>query len=277
MERPSRFFSLLAGVLFLAVCAWLGAFFYSRAETPKTAVIQYADATDSAKLRGIAVRSEQQLCFDRGMSPTAEDGLRVAAGEVLAASADGSRLCCDSSSVFFSQSDGYEFLSPDMLSDLTVSSLSKLLASRPQTKRDSATLVADYVWYYAALTADSDALPREGDCRVLFEGFDQPVSARILLLSAPENGQRALLLRLTVGGDYLRLRKCGAQLIFSEYLGLKVPLEALHSADDGGKFVYTLTAGQTESQAVDIIYQGTDFALVSAQSGLQEGSRVLLS
>lgn len=275
MEPPSRFFSALTAILFLAVCAWTGAYAYSRAETPRTAVLEYKTLTDSAMLCGIAVRSEQPICFDRSVSLTAEDARRIPAGGQLGMTRDGSRVCSSGSAVFFSDCDGYEYLSPAQLEGLTVDSVQALLDGKPQSGDYDGRLVAGYVWYYAALTEHSDKLCENGRCRVLFDGFAQPVDAAIIYLSPEVSGKNALLLRLTAGGsDYLSLRRTDARLVFSEYSGLAVPPKAVFTDSDGNNFVYTLTAGLSQRLAVDIIYQDEELSLIEA-AGLREGMSVL--
>ena len=139
----------------------------------------------------------------------------------------------------------------------------------------------DYAWYYAALVPADEPVPDSGRCRVLFEGFDLPAEANIMSLSPEETGRRALVLRLTLGGDaYMTLRKCSAKLIFSEYSGLGLPEEAVLQDEDGNNFVYTITAGVVERRAVDILYSDGDLCIAAFSSeadGLREGNQVIVS
>ena len=140
-------------------------------------------------------------------------------------------------------------------------------------------LVTGWSWYYWALCPEGQTLPHSGSCRIEFAGMGESVPARIISLSAPENGRQALLLRLNNGGsEYLKLRKTGAKLLFSEHSGLYLPEEAIQQAEDGSEFVYTLSAGTLERRAVEIIYTGEGFALAASGSGpeaLREGDRVV--
>lgn len=224
---------------------------------------------------GVAVRSEQPVCFDRGVSLTAADARRIPAGGQLGTARDGSTICSSGSAVFFADCDGYEYLCPEMLEGLTVESLRAILDGRPQSGDYDGRLVAGYVWYYAALTDHSDRLCQGGSCRVLFDGFTQPVDAAIIYLSPEAAGKNALLLRLTAGGsDYLSLRRTDARLVFSELSGLAAPTGAVTSDTAGNNFVYALTAGLPQRLAVDIIYQDAELSLISADA-LREGMRVL--
>lgn len=269
MGGEQRFTRLIAAVLFLAVCAYAGAKLWQDLDgTPETQTVHSVTLTDSAALNGIAIRREQSFCPAGGSGLA--DGDRLPAGTADAAG----------SALYYSRSDGLESLSPERLSGLDVPALEALLSQSPAPD-DSGRLVLDFGWYYAAFVAADAPVPASGRCRVLFEGFDTPASAQILSLSPAQNGQRALVLRLTVGGDdYMSLRKCSAQIIFSEYSGLSLPEEAVHKDADGNTFVYTVTAGVVERKTVDILYTDGDgciAAFSSAADALREGNRVIVS
>ena len=278
MERPSLFSSALWAVLFAAVCAWLLAGLRSEAGAPQTAELAFVTVLDSAELEGVAIRCETSVSLSRGFRATAESGSRIASGGQLAVRDDGSVMAADGSNLYFDSCDGYEYLGPEEIQQLSVSSLARLLKAQPEGKGDG-RLVRGFAWYYAALCDYSDRLPSSGDCRVQFEGFSEPVRATVLSLSAPKRGKAALLLRLTAGGEYLCLRKTAARLIFSEYSGLSVPREAIRSDEDGNNFVYVLSSGAFKAERVDILYTDADRALVSRSSengGLREGMSVLI-
>lgn len=271
----SRFIGALSSLLFLAVCAYAGAYLYPGAGGGETAVLCSASVTESVELRGIAVRSEQMLTLPRGGEFAAESGKRLPCGGLLAKSAR-ETVTAPSSSVFFDRCDGFEALSPQDLFPLTVSSVDELLARKPEAQADG-RLVLSTAWYFAAVS-DSAALPTEGSCRVLFDAATDPVEAYVVALSEEEGGQRAILLRLTAGGDtLLSLRQCSARLIVGEYSGLKAPEAAVRQMPDGTHYVNTIAAGSMESTAVDIIYSAEGFCLIAPVGSsdlLRDGSRV---
>ena len=261
---------LIAGVLFLAVSAYVGARLWSRVESaPETQTVRAVTLTDSAELEGIVIRREQS--FRPAGEGLFSDGERLPAGTV--SDLPGSAL-------YYSSCDGLESLCPELLDGLDVQRLRELLSQKP-SPREGGRLVLDYAWYYAALVPADEPVPDSERCRVLFEGFEVPAEAGILSLSPEENGQRALVLRLTLGGDaYMKLRKCSAKLIFSEYSGLSLPEEAVHEDEDGKYFVYTITAGVVERRTVDIIYTEGDICIAAFSSGaegLREGNLVIVS
>ncbi len=271
----SRFIGVLSSLLFLAVCAYAGACLYPGAGGAETAVLRSATLTESVELRGIAVRREQALTLPRGGEFTAENGKRLPCGALLAGSG-GESVTAPSSSVFFDSCDGYEFLSPEALFPLSVSSVDALLARKPETPADG-RLILSNEWYFAAVSG-SAALPGEGFCRVIFDPASDPVEACVVSLSQEEDGRRAILLRLTAGGDaLLSLRQCSARLIVGEYSGLKAPESAVRQMPDGTSYVNTIAAGGVESTAVDILYSADGFCLIAPVGSsdlLRDGSRV---
>ena len=276
--ESSRFFSLVAGTLFLAVCAYGGAALYRQVERPEIVTVQSARLQESVELRGIVLREEQSLCFSRGTRPLAPEGQRLAAGQALALDRAGQEILCRQAGVYFSETDGFEGLSMESLDAGDASALEALLAAKPE-EGGSGRLVTGWSWYYWALCPDRQELPQSGTCRIEFAGMGESIPARIISLSTPENGRRALLLRLNNGGsEYLKLRKTGAKLLFSEHSGLYLPEEAIQLAEDGSQFVNTLSAGTLEPRAVEITYTGEGFSLAAFGTGpeaLREGDRVV--
>ena len=203
--RASRFFSALSSVLFLALCAYAGAYIYPKKtaqETPRVEV------TQTVTLRGVAVRYES--VFD--CAGTAENAQRLSAGSPFGLDENGDELYSDASAVYFSESDGFEYLSPDKLDELNPDELEELL-SMPVKEASSPRLVTGFAWYYAALAPETAPIPEIGRCRLLFDGFQNETDAYLVSASAAENGRRVLLFRLTAGGEaYLSLRQTSANI-----------------------------------------------------------------
>lgn len=277
--ESSRYFSLTAAIVFLAVCAYAGAAVYSRVEQPEIETVSLLHVQESAELQGIVLRREQSLSFTWGTTLLAQDSRRLSAGEPLAVDLLGDSLLCPCSAVFFSDTDGFEYLSPDSIDSGDVAALEALLDERPSERSDG-RLVTDTAWYYWALASSKEDLPSSGQCSVQFDGMEESVQAQIISLSESQGGMRAMLLRLTQGGsEYLSLRKTGARLLFSQHSGLYLPNEAIMQEADGSKFVYILSAGITEKQPVEIIYTGSGFSLAAAglaSYSLREGDRVIV-
>lgn len=206
--RASRFFSALSSVLFLALCAYAGAYVYPKAAQKAAPEVPRAEVTQTVTLRGVAVRQER--VFD--CAGTAENAQRLCAGSPFGLDENGDELCTDVSAVYFSQSDGFEYLSPDTLSSLTADELEEILSS-PVEKASAPRLVTGFAWYFAALAPETAPIPETGRCRLLFDGFQNETDAYLVSASAADNGRRILLFRLTAGGEaYLSLRQTSANI-----------------------------------------------------------------
>ena len=278
-ESEPGFLKAVAVVLFLAVCAYLGAGIYNGLDQDlKTVPVRYVTVTDSLELTGLVIRREQVICSPGKAQFFPSGGDRLPADGLVAVFQDGAELRAPSSALFFPDCDGFEALSPDILPSLSCQELEALLQQEAAPDREAVgRLVFGWDWYFAALPAPDAALPAEGRCTLLFDGMEQSVPAE--LISAGE--ELPFILRLTYGREeYLRLRKAQAQLIFSEHSGLELPEEAVRQDADGTEYVYTVTAGIIERRPVEIIYraEGRCLAAVSSQAdALREGNTLIVS
>jgi len=92
-------------------------------------------------------------------------------------------------------------------------------------------------------------------CRLLFDGFSDPVQATVSSISPAEDGRRAFVFRLLEGNKaLLSLRFCSARLILPEESGMRVPAEALHQDEQGRSYVNISLDGASQRRLVDIIY-----------------------
>ncbi len=269
--------------MFLAVCAYCGAalerLLGNGTQTAQACIVW---VNESVRAEGLAVRTEQPVCSDTDIL-NAEDGSRLKAGTVLAQKGE-SLLCTETSSIYFKDCDGYEYLSPQILQDLTVSSFCGILSCKSQPAENAAgRIVTEHIWYYAALCPASAPFSVGDGCEILFDGFTQTVPARVTYLSPSENGSKVMVFRLTRGGSQLmKLRFVCADIMLSPLCGLQIPSAAVRCSSDGRTFVDILLDGVLEPRQVDIIYTdpGGQWCLssVSSRSGaLQEGDKVLYS
>lgn len=275
-DRGAGLIRAVVAALFLAVSAYIGAALLDRLENrSQTALVRPATVTESVELNGIALRREQLVCSPKGGQVLPEDGKRVPSGGRI-----GEDLFSPASALFFSGTDGFEALSPD-LDELSVAKVQALLNAEPEERPGTlGRLVLGYDWCFAALAPENEALTELRDCVLLFEGMENPVRARLLAQSPAQDGQTALLLRLTdMGTGLLSLRKTGATLILSEYAGLQIPAEALRTDEEGNNFVYTVSAGSLERRPVTIIYSDRDTCIAQRSGGadaLREGTLILV-
>ncbi len=273
----TRFAQAVAAALFLAVCAYIGAALAGDLRPGvRTAPVRRSTVSESLELEGLVLRREQTVCT--GGRLLAADGSRLAAGAPLAEGPEGT-LYAPASALFYSGLDGLEALGPEDAEDLSVESLCALMRTPPRTPEGAVgRLVLEHAWYFAAL-APADAGPEPGSCTLCFPDPVGRVPARLLSVSPAEDGQRALLFRLTRGGRaLLSLRLTPARLILSEIEGLELPEEAVRYDPAGQAFVSTLTAAGAEEKPVEILYtgQGRCIAAISRQAGgLREGDTLI--
>ena len=201
----------VTALLFLAACAWGGAAVHALIRAPVRPAAE--PGASGLALQGICLRREAPLCLAADAALCVEDGERVPAGGLLARLSDGTSVRADAPAVFFAGFDGLETLEPGMLEPFDVPCLHALLHREPESPPGCrGRLVSDSVWYYAALAPAGDAPPEPGFCRLRFAGEREWLSARLLAVSEAEAGERALLFRLSRGGDYLSLRRVEAVL-----------------------------------------------------------------
>lgn len=204
------FFRCVAVLLFLSACAWCGAGLFARLR-PSLRPISAAAEAPVRHLRGLCLRCEAPLSLPASAALALEAGERVPAGGLIARRADGGEIRAGRSALFFPDTDGWESLALPMEA-LDAPTLRTLLEAPPATAgKGRGRLVYDSAWYYAALLTKGAPLPEPGPCRLRFEGTSAWVPARLLQAVGTEE-ESFLLFRLTQGGTYLSLRRCGADL-----------------------------------------------------------------
>ena len=243
MDRNNGYTRLVAALLFITVCAYLGAALWRHSGGDVSIVTAHEmTVTDTVVISGIAVRTETPFSCG-GVS-----GKRIPASDNNPAG------------VYFDACDGFEYLSPE-----TVRDVAALITAEPQ-KTDSGRLVTDGAWYFAA-ECDTKLEPGRG-YEIQFDGAPYPVSARV----CSSDGTYAVF-RLNEGGDYfLSLRKCDAELVISRHTGVELPVSAVHTGERAEKFVYTCSSCVVGCAKVDIIYTNGKYCLVT---GIDAGEQVV--
>ena len=200
----------MIALLFLALCAWCGAWLRGRLGAPEAAAAEPEART--VPLDGLCLRSETALCLPAAAALTVEDGERVPVGGLLARLPDGTPVRAERSALYFRAFDGLESLDAAALEPFCAETLRALFERKGLSPSGCrGRLVLDNVLYYAALAPANAALPEPGPCLLRFAGRSELLPARLLAVSRSETGN-ALLFRLDRGGDYLSLRRTEAEL-----------------------------------------------------------------
>ena len=252
IHKRDNFPGLIAAVLFLTVCAYIGAAVSGvLGEKIRTAEAVEAEYCRTAELYGIVIRDEKPL----NTAPKAfsrQSGVYLLPG-----------------------SDGYEYLSPESVKDFSWQKAEGLLDSRAGDTSPGRA-VSGFAWYYAAKCADD--VPDRGSCTLRFEGIDKTVTAYVAGSDSSPTGENYILLRLTRDDEeLLSLRFVRGELICSRRTGLEIPKSAV-VWQNGESFVFVDTAGQAQRTRVEIIHTEKDRCLAAfstAADGLHRGDKVI--
>ena len=201
-------------LLFLAACAWCGVGLSARLRPAavETFTAAQAESPGAPRLRGLCLRREEALSLPASAVLLVGDGERIARNAPLARLADGSPVTARESALYYADSDGLESLRASQLTELSPAALRRLAESvTPGPEGVRGRLVYDNIWYYAALAPDAAYETRA--CRLRFAGFTEWLPAHLVKVGECEDGQRALLFRLSRGGEYLKLRETDAELL----------------------------------------------------------------
>jgi putative membrane fusion protein len=198
---------------------------------------------------------------------------------------DFEELLAPQSGLFTTIVDGHEALTPDMLSNLTTTDIKRFM-SEPGSIPQGAIgkLITSFRWYFAGVMDDEDAAKlTEGKTVTVSLGryYGEKVSMRVEHISTSSGGERAVVLSsLNALAETLAMREAAAEIISSEYTGLRVPTKALHVDESGNTFVYVIAANQIAVKSVKTLYQAGDYYLVEIETSadaLREGDKIIVS
>lgn len=221
----------------------------------------------------------------------------------LRSQAEGSvrRITAPEAGLYSAEVDGFEaVLTPDMLKDLTPSTISSLTAD-PAVSSRAGKLVLGDDWYYAATLSTEDAVGLQqqqaaGDALLLrfSKGVDRDLPVTLQSVGARENGRVVVVFR---GTTYLQeltlLRQQRAEIITGSIQGIRVPKESLRAEraylDEDGKTVteegtgiYCMVGREARFKPVEVVYTADSFVLVRSTSDnerrqLRPGEQIVAS
>ncbi|MCH5212796.1 MAG: hypothetical protein J1G06_07260 [Oscillospiraceae bacterium] len=179
----------------------------------------------------------------------------------------------DRSGIFSSYVDGLEsVLSPDRIKDYSPSYIKSLSAEKPSRANGSAVVVGDPVcrvmnnhyWYVLGISNDNykDMCKVDVPVSVRFTGISaSKVKGTVTYVSEPdENGEYIFLVEVP---SYLEsafaYRKIKADIIFEEYSGYKIPIDAVHTGSEiNTYYVNAMKGSETYKCDCEVLY--TDMA-----------------
>jgi hypothetical protein len=250
----------------------------NRDESIYNAIIGLSAALRSDNYTGIDTQESTlaSIIFRTETTSTGEDyltELQEAYQTLAAEGTDGEtrEIQVGESGTFSSVVDGFEGVDPEYAETLTPSSLRELIAADRVVESGSfGKLISSYYWYYAAIVSEADAsrLVAGMTVQLSFGRYhSDTLTAEVEYVGRAENHEQVVLFRMDRGfSDMLAVRSVSAELIYSEYTGIRVPLKALYRYYAG----YLAEADAdllSEGQSVTLTLGGVDYAATVSEIG----------
>lgn len=187
---------------------------------------------------------------------------------------------------YFSGSvDGYEtLLTPNALENMTVHELEELTAKEPANGAIGKIIYGSTWYYVTAVEEDLVADVRPGDeVPVSFvSAFYDALPMTVERLGEPEDGKRLLVLSCDrYMQEVTLLREQSADMVFTSYIGLRVPKEAIRVTEDRRTGVYVLEAGAAEWKYVELLHDNGESYVVkmdkTSTDNLWPGDEIIVS
>lgn len=209
--------------------------------------------------------------------------------EALSATAAGDTvsITVGQSGSFSTVIDGYEGVNLAYLKTLSPSTLRELIAADRVVEDEAiGKLITSYNWYYAAIMNSEDAenLVAGRTVKLSFgRYYSEAITAEVVYVGRAEGAEQLVVFSLDRGFvDMLAVRSVSAEVIYSDYTGLRVPLKALYryyagyvsEADaallsEGGAVTLTLGGVDHEAHISEI---GSPGAYGELPPGVESGS-----
>lgn len=192
-------------------------------------------------------------------------------------------ITAEQSGTFSIDTDGFEHIYPQMLTDLSPTELSELFET-PTPGRALGKVITEFTWYYAAVMNSTDAARLSEGSRktVRFYGnYRAEVEMTVESISRREDDKNVVLFSSNRGiHDVSAQRSVSAEIVSSVYTGILVPMEAVHLDAEGVTHVFLQTAGFAERVDIDIISRTDDYFVVHdgavTGSPLRAGSIIIV-
>ena len=187
------------------------------------------------------------------------------------------------SGIFSGFADGFEFISPQDIRNLTPSELLRLFYA-PAGGFGGFKMITEFKWYFVAImdAADANRLSVGRTVSLQFAGaFQRPVDMLVENIGRRE-GERVVVLFSSNRGihEITAQRFLQADIIFDNIMGIRVPKEALHLDDNGVTHVFLQTGARAERVNVEILTIIGDSFIVrdGAETGspLRSGSTIIV-
>ena len=244
------------------------------------ALIGLSTSLRSDGMAGIDTRQSTlaSLVFRREVSDATEDYLLELQNEyrdlAASAAADTQSIEATESGTFSSLLDGYEGVDPEYAKTLGPDDLREVIAADRTVDEDAiGKLILSYDWYYAAIVSREDAerLVAGRSVELSFgRYYSEELKADVVYVGQADGDEQLVLFRVDKAfEDMLAVRAVSAELIYSEYTGLRVPLKGLYRyyagymEDEDG-------ASLTEGETVTLTLGGEEYAATVSEVGFSQ-------
>ena len=241
------------------------------------ALVELSASIRSEGLAGVDTRQSVvgRLVFRTEVTDATEDYLRelqeTYSSLLASAAGDTTPIRATEGGTFSGVVDGFEGVDPEFVKGLTPDELRDVIAAEREIDPNAlGKLITSFNWYYAAILDEDDAARLEEGATVRLSFgryYSEYLNAVVEYIGAKEDGEQLVLFSMNKGFvDMLAVRSVSAELIYSEYKGLRVPLKGLYryyagymTEQDGGM----LTAGQPVTLALG----GREYAATVSEVG----------
>lgn len=185
--------------------------------------------TNQSALAGLIFRSDKSSATQEHLA-----ALQSEYDELAEASSDeADEIAVGQSGTYSAILDGYEGIDPEYAKTLTPSSLRELIAAdRTVSTNAIGKLVLSYRWYYAAIVprADASKLVAGRTVQLSFgRYYSDYLTADVVYVGQAEGDEQIVLFAMDRGfSDMMAVRAVSAEIVYSEYSGLRVPVNALY-------------------------------------------------
>jgi len=238
----------------------------------------------SARLRTLAYFGENGI--GKGETDARLNELRSTLSALKAELERGAKyIYAHSAGVFSQETDGYEYLSPDTVNELSTQDLRAVMnTEKGGGTTGTSKVITDIRWYYAALMDYSEAKKLDGGSEVTVR-FDRYCSDEVTMLvenvGVPDsNGECVVVLSARRNmAEISGARRVDGMVVYSKVNGIRVPKKAIRMDEDSQTCVYTLTGARAELKRVEIIHEVGEYYIVKnadAANDLREGDQVIV-
>lgn len=208
--------------------------------------------TSQNTLAGLILRSDKVNATEEYLA-----SLQNEYNELLrTSSGDTQEIAVEDSGTYSAIIDGYEGVNPEYAKGLSPSQLRELIAAdRTVAENVIGKIVLTYRWYYAAIVPREDAsrLVAGKTVRLSFgRYYSDSITAEVEYVGQAEGNEQLVLFSMDRGfSEMMAVRAVSAEIVYSEYSGLRVPVRALYRYY-AGYLSAADTAGLAEGDSVQL-------------------------